>query len=425
MKITTRTLHPFTALVVGCLLLVGCSGSSDQSNVYTVPLTYSVPGEGPQPDFTPTGFKVELNGVPSDETLPPGAVHPARYGLIPVGPTQESWIPMLLTATSDEPGVLTQLYIDMNRNGDFSDDGPPSVASSHHTMTTRGGFMRYRFPRIELSVRFTEPERTEPYIVDFWLIHWDGNPEPDSFIRYAGASWRSGSVTINGIPALVMAMDFNNDALYDGPEDHWGVVEASMPDASKQILSWQEAKFTDRLMFLQRDSDATDLVLKFRSFAIDGSSITFEVVDYPISKAEDRYVEEFQMDGGVLEPERQRARATTPYVWTDELDGAMAAALASNKRVFLYFDAEWCGPCKVMDEWIWTDAEVVDVLRNGYTGVKLDFDANKVQEVMDAYKVMGIPGMLIVDPVTGNTTSSTVGYQTSQQMLDFLRETKD
>jgi hypothetical protein len=171
------------------------------------------------------------------------------------------------------------------------------------------------------------------------------DPAPDSIIRYSRRSWRSGSVTVNGVPALVAAMDGNNDALY-GPGDAWSVVEAAMPEASKRVLSMAEARGTDRLMFLQRGADEADLVLEFRSFATDGSSITFAVVDYPISKAEDRLADD------MVAAERTRPRTTTPYTWTDDLDGAMAAAKASGKRIFLYFETDWCGPCKTMGQWI-------------------------------------------------------------------------
>jgi thiol-disulfide isomerase/thioredoxin len=413
-----RTLQSLTVAVIGCLLGVGPAELAAQSNVHTVPLTYTVPGDGPRPNYSPTGTRVELAEVPPDQALPAGAAHPARSGVLKVGPTRESWIPILLTAAADEPGAFTRLYIDMNRNGDFSDDGPPAPAILSRNEET--GNLTIRFNEIELRVRFPEPERTEPYVVGFWMFHSAANPEPDSFIRYSGGSWRAGSVTVNGVPALVAAMDKNNDALY-GPGDDWGVAEASMPEASKYVLRFHfgtgkgEMHPTDRLMFLQRDGDEPDLVLEFRSFAADGSSITFAVVDHPITKAEDRVAD----DMAALE--RTRPRATTAYTWLADLDAATAAANASGKPIFLYFETDWCSPCRIMDQWIWTDADVVAALEAGYVGVKLDGDIAKEQ--VRRYEVTGYPNILIVDPATGTALRSVKGYQSSQQLLDFLRGT--
>jgi thiol-disulfide isomerase/thioredoxin len=300
----------------------------------------------------------------------------------------------------------------MNRNGDFSDDGPPALAAV--TRNEKTGDVWYRFAEIELRVRFPEPERTEPFDVTFWIVHGAAEPAPDSVIRYSRRSWRSGSVTIDGVPALVAAMDGNNDAIF-GTGDSWSVVEASMPEASRHVLSWREARCTDRLMFLQRGAEEDDLVLEFRSFAADGSSITFAVVHYDISKAEDRLADD------MVAEERGRPRATTPYTWIDDLDVAMTAAEASGKRVFLYFETDWCGPCRTMDQWIWTDAEIVAALQAGFVGVKLDGDIEK--EHVRRYEVQGYPNILIVDPASDTVIRSVRGYQSSQQLLDFLRGT--
>jgi thiol-disulfide isomerase/thioredoxin len=383
---------------------------SAQSNVYTVPLTYNTPGEGPRPNWGPSATRVRLTELPAGQTLPAGAVQPARRGVVEVGPTAESWIPLLLTATAGEPGVFTRLYLDLNRNGDFSDDGPPAVATLERAEKT--GDLRHSFGDIELPVRFSEPERTVPFGTSFWFVQSPEAAAPDTIIRYTNRSWRSGSVTINGVPALVMALDASKDALY-GPGDSWSVVEASMPEASRHVLSWREARTTDRLMFLQRGDEEPDMVLEFRSFAQDGSSITFAVADYEMSKAEDRLADD------MVAEERTRPRATTTYTWTDDLDGAIAAAQASGQRVFLYFETDWCGPCKIMDEWIWTDAEVVAALEDGFVGVKLDGDI--AREQVRRYEVVGYPNILIVDPASGSALRSVRGYQSSQQLLDFLR----
>lgn len=412
MKITKRTLHSFSALLIGFAFAIGCAEQPDQSNVFTVPLSYNTPGEGPRPNFSPIGTRVALTDVPADQTLPPGSVHPARQGMIQIGPTEASWIPLLLTATADEPGVFTLLYIDMNRNGNFSDDGPPALADRQQNEKT--GDMWYRFNEIELRVLFPEPERTEPFDVNFWMVQRADESAPDSIIRYSRRSWRSGSVTVNGVEAMVAAFDGNNDAVF-GPQDAWSVVEASMPEADKEVLNHREAKSANRLMFLRRGADEPDVVLEFRSFAPDGSSITFAVVDHPMTKDEDRLADD------MLASERPRPRTTTPYIWTEDLDEAMATAKASGKQIFLYFEAVWCGPCHTMDQWIWTDAEVADALRADYVGVKLDYDIEK--ELAGRYDVVGLPHILLVDASSGTAIKSVKGYQSSQQLLGFLRET--
>jgi thiol-disulfide isomerase/thioredoxin len=403
--------HLLPFALIGSLLAIAPTDVAAQSNVYTVPLAYYAPGEGPRPNFSPTGTRLELTELPPGKSLPAGAVHPARRGVLQVGPTPESWIPILFAAATDEPGIFTRLFVDLNRNGDFSDDGPPARASLERNERT--GDTWYDFGQIDLRVRFPEPERIEPYAAGFWLLQRANEASPDSIIPvYSNRSWRSGTVTVGGVPALVMAMDMSKDALY-GAGDTWSVIEASMPEASRNVLSSREARRTDRLMFLQRGDDEADLVLEFRSFAEDGSSITFAVVDYPVSKAEDRLADD------MIAAERTRQRAETPYTWMNDLDEAIPVAAASGRPVFLYFETDWCGPCHTMDEWIWTDAEVVEALRAGFVGVKLDGDIEK--EHVRRFEVKGYPNILIVDPASGLATRSVVGYQSSQQILDFLR----
>lgn len=380
-----------------------------QSNVITVPLTYHAPdGKGPRPNFSPKGTQVTLAAVPGTMALPPGAARPAKRGLLQVGPARDSWIPVLATASAAHPADLTQLFIDANRNGNFADDGPPATATPTQNEKTKAWWSS--FNAIELQVRFTGPERTEPYIVNFWIVRDDGAAAPD-ILRYSRGSWRSGTATVNGVAALVAAMDGNNDALY-GPGDSWSVVQAAMPNAATAVLSIKEARDTSRLMFLEHPN-GKDLVLEFRSFARDGSAVTFAVVDRPVTKAEDRLPDD------MLVSERPRPRATRPLTWSHNLDEAIAQAKAAGKRVFIDFETTWCGPCKTMDEWIWTDADVAAALSAGYIGVKLDGDIEKAH--VTRFNVTGYPTMVIVDAASGRALKSVSGYQSSAQMLAFLR----
>jgi thiol-disulfide isomerase/thioredoxin len=402
-----RQLAPTLALVV-TFILTSHPPIAGQSTVITVPLTYHAPGAGPKPNFSPKGTQVTLTAVAADMALPAGAIRPAKRGVLQVGPVRDSWIPVLVTASAAHPHDLTQLFIDRDRNGNFGDDGPPAVAVPAQNAKTKAWWSS--FNALTLQVRFPEPEHTEPYFVNFWIVREDAAPPPD-VIRYSRGSWRSGTVTVNGTAALVAAMDGNNDALY-GPGDSWSVVQASMTNAATAVLSIKEARDTSRLMFLERPG-AKDIVLEFRSFKKDGSAIEFAVLDRPVTKAEDRLPDD------MLAEERPRPRTKAAFAWSHDFDAAVKQARASGKKVFIDFETTWCGPCKTMDEWIWTDADVAATLIAGYVGVKLDGDIEKAH--VKRFGVSGYPTMVVFDPAADKVVKKVSGYQSSKQILTLIK----
>ena len=371
-------------------------------------LGYGAPSDGrPTPNFSPKGTQVPLSPVSARVTLPPGAIRPAKRGVIKVGPDQRSWIPVLVTACTGHPRDLCQLFLDRNRNGRFSDDGPAVVGTPTQNAKTRAWWTSMN--KVELSVHYPAARSTEPYLVNFWLVREDSAAAPD-ILRYSTGSWRAGKVTVNGVEALVAAMD-DNDAVFD-KSDMWSIIPASDSNADKTVLSLAEARPTNRLMFLP--GRPKEQVLEFRSFSPDGRELTFAVVDRPVTKLADRAPDD------LLRDERSRPRTTAAFVWghgSKGFEAALAMAKTSGLRVFIDFEATWCGPCHTMDQWIWTDAEVAARLNAGFVGVKVDADLEKA--LVKQFKIIGYPTMVILD-ATGAETQRVVDYQSSKQMLAFL-----
>lgn len=382
-------------------------GSKDQ--IVHIELAYHAPVTGePKPNFSPKGMQVSLADVPASTALPAGAVRPAKLGKMKLGTSEASWVPVLATATAEFPKDLCQLFVDKNRNGNFNDDGPALKATPSQREKTLDWWSS--MSNVELSVPYSTTKATENYFVNFWIVRPNDAPAPD-ILRFSVGSWRAGKGSVNGVDVLVAAMD-DNDAVFN-KNDMWSVIEASAPDAAKNVLSINEARSTNRLMFVK--GPAREYVLEFRSFSPDGRSIDFAVVDKPMTKAADRKADD------MLASERGRPRAGAPFAWGHNLADAVAKAKAEHKKVFIDFETDWCGPCKSMDEWIWTDAEVADLLRAGYIGVKLDGDIEKA--TVKRFSVAGYPTMIVLDS-NGQESWRAVGYLSSKEVIEKLNAKK-
>lgn len=83
----------------------------------------------------------------------------------------------------------------------------------------------------------------------------------------------------------------------------------------------------------------------------------------------------------------------------------------NNKLVFLFFTAEWCGPCITF---LQTFREIAsqNIVPNVFYG-RVDVDSSYT--IADKYKVKHIPSILII--VNGEVVDSIVG-QTSKEKLE-------
>lgn len=393
------------ALLVAAIAALAPGLSAQSEKVIHVPLEYRGPVDGQlKPNFSPKGMQVTLTAVADSVALPPGAARPAKTGTMLVGLDAKSAIPVLATATAEFPKDLCRLFIDRNRNGNFADDGAALRATPTQNAKTKAWWSS--MDKTELSIPYSSTGATEKYVTSFWIVRDDEAPTPD-IMRFSVGSWRYGTTTINGTPALVAAMDDNN-AIWN-KDDMWSVLEASAPDATTKVLSINEARGTNRLMFVNHGDKES--VLEFRGFSPDGRSIDFAVVDKPVTKAADRKPDD------MLAPERSRPRTKVPLEWSHSLAPALAKAKAEKKLVFIDFETTWCGPCKSMDEWIWTDADVAAAMAGKYISVKLDGDIEKA--IVKKYNVVGYPTMLVIDE-TGKEIWRAVGYQSSKEMLDLF-----
>ena len=80
-----------------------------------------------------------------------------------------------------------------------------------------------------------------------------------------------------------------------------------------------------------------------------------------------------------------------------DLEGALAAAKAQGKRVFVDVGAYWCPPCRKLDEEVFIKPEVGAALNAGYIAVHVDAEKGEGPDVVARYRVQAYPTLLVLE----------------------------
>lgn len=81
-------------------------------------------------------------------------------------------------------------------------------------------------------------------------------------------------------------------------------------------------------------------------------------------------------------------------------DEAVALAKEQDKKIFVDFYTEWCGPCLNMALGVFTLPEVGDLYNRNFVCVKIDAEKGEGIELADRYGVRSYPSYVFVDPRT-------------------------
>lgn len=97
-------------------------------------------------------------------------------------------------------------------------------------------------------------------------------------------------------------------------------------------------------------------------------------------------------------------------------DEALKRAKTEKKDVFIDFYTEWCGPCKVMAQKVFTVPEVGDYFNKHFVCCKLNAEAPEQAELVKKYGVEAFPTMLFVN-VKGEVLRLVSGAKTPSALL--------
>ncbi len=79
----------------------------------------------------------------------------------------------------------------------------------------------------------------------------------------------------------------------------------------------------------------------------------------------------------------------------EAFEQAKNRASKEGKLFFVDFYANWCTPCKWMENTTFKDKEVIKTLNNNYVSIKVDIDTKEGFQVKEKYQISVLPTLLI------------------------------
>ena len=97
------------------------------------------------------------------------------------------------------------------------------------------------------------------------------------------------------------------------------------------------------------------------------------------------------------EVEPDKSPILVDFVAADNLAYIVDKAAEEGKLVFVEFVTDWCLPCKMMDEDVFTHKETADFLNEHFISYKIDAEKENGPDMKFLYEVKSIPTLLFMD----------------------------
>ena len=105
---------------------------------------------------------------------------------------------------------------------------------------------------------------------------------------------------------------------------------------------------------------------------------------------------------------------------------AKTRAAQSQKKILYEFSAAWCGPCKMMDRDVFSNARLAAMINDRFVPVRVidrhvedGSNPPDIEALQQAYRVTAFPTLVIAD-AAGNALSRTDGYAGANGFEQFI-----
>ena len=108
--------------------------------------------------------------------------------------------------------------------------------------------------------------------------------------------------------------------------------------------------------------------------------------------------------------------------WRNNLDAAKIEATQSGKLVLLHFYTSTCGPCRLLDQNVFSQPQVGEAIEQNYIPIKIN--ADEASAIAASYRIERVPSEIVLTP-QGNVIASLSCPQSPSEYLGQLSALAD
>lgn len=106
------------------------------------------------------------------------------------------------------------------------------------------------------------------------------------------------------------------------------------------------------------------------------------------------------------------------FIRSDYLSDVLETAKRDNKLVFVDMYADWCAPCKVMDEELYMDESFAEIINANFVSYKVNVEKENGTNLSTIFEVRVLPTLLFLD-ADGNVLQRSDGALSRSQFLQM------
>ncbi len=106
--------------------------------------------------------------------------------------------------------------------------------------------------------------------------------------------------------------------------------------------------------------------------------------------------------------------------WYPDFKEGVEVSKSQNKLVMVYFYEEGCTYCKYMEEVVFIEPEVSDLMERFFVVVPIDVE-NPPKDLDRRFKAVGTPSFIIYDPFEDRVLLQIFGMQEADEFTQLLK----